>query len=520
MKPNNYDCFFVCFVVLASVFNILLAQNISLSPDEGTHLTLSLFYKDLAANSWNLGFDINRMYEFSTNYLIHYPKLTITYLPMYHLSVALMFSFGLDPIMGRLVSVIYFVLTSAMIYLISIKFLKSRKAGIFSVLLFSLTPTVFDYISKASMDYTAYFFGFLSIFLFLKAMETERKKYYVLSGIASFLVFFSRIFAVFPLLAMVSFVLLFGKKGRIKKLLLVVIPFMVLFVPFAFLYERIGGLEVNQFIIKEAEQMPWVQYNLLAPFYYFFSYGTQTYGLGIIVFLFAFFCLHREIKAGKNMDRNLFFVLWFTFAYIILTYFQNTRYVSYLLMPLIFPAGYYFSRIKIRYAAPFFMILLVIVGWNSYQEAVSTQGFAHAEKEISAYLFSKGGNIGILSEEPVFSSVFIYYMSSSDLNKTVSVYRPCFFYNFLNTSREALVEEMGANGIRNILVARESKGYELLKSIEGRASLEKTFYANNYTFDVYSFKPTVNATKLCNYICVTGYYLCTNSSSPYDLLKE
>lgn len=516
LKLDYYDYFLICFIVLISIFNIYLSYNISLRADEGTHLILSEFYRDLIINSWKLKFNFNKLYEFGINYLIHYPKLTITYLPLYHLNVALLFFLDLDPIFGRLVSIIYFILTSILIYLISINFF-NKKTGIFAVLLFSLSPTVFWAISKASIDYTAFFFCFLAIYLFLKYMRNNEKVYFIYLGIISFLCFFARNFAVFPLLSILSFIVFFRKKERIKKILLIIVPFSILFIPFMFFYIKIGGLGASQSLLKQTEEMPWVQYNLLAPFFYFYNYTIETYGLGIIVFLVAFFYLYKEIKIRKNITRDLFFILWFIFAYIILTYLQNPRYVAYLLMPLIFVTGYYFSKIKLKYTIPFFIIFIIIVGWNSYQDIKTYQKFTNLEKKISKYLYDRGGNIGLLSDDPIYSSVFIYYISSFDTNKTLSVYRPCFFYHFLNKSKDVLVNEMTKNKIKNILVTENSSDYKIIESIKEYIDFNTSFQTDNFTFDVYSVRLENQTQEQCNYICSTNYYLCTNYTSPLEI---
>jgi hypothetical protein len=367
------------------------------------------------------------------------------------------------------------------------------------------------------MDYTAYFFCFLTIYFFFKSIETDKKIYYIFSGISSFLSFFSRIFAIFPLLSIISFIFFFEKKKKFKKMLLVIIPFLILFIPFIFTFYYVKGIEISKSIIKEAREITDVRYDLLMLFFYFYTYTIQTYGLGIIVFILAFFCLYNEIKIKKITRVNLFFLLWLFFAYIILTYFQNVRYISYLLMPLIFIVGYYFSKIKLKYIILFFIAFVIIVAWNSYNEIKTYQKFIQTEKEISKYLFESGGNVGLLSDDPIYSSVFIYYISTFDINKTVTVYRPCFFYNFLNQSKDVLINEMSANKIKIILITRNSKDYKIIENIKEYVDFEKSFYAGNFTFDVYSVRLKDVTQKKCNYICVTGFYLCTDLSSPFDV---
>jgi hypothetical protein len=403
-----------------------------------------------------------------------------------------------------------------MIYLIAVEVFKSKKIGLTAVMLFSLAPTVFTSISQASMDFTAYFFGFLTMYLFIKSLNTQKTYYYISSGISSFLFFFSRIFAIFPIIAMPAYILLFEKKNKLKKILITVIPFLLLFVPFMLFYQKIGGLEIGSIIIKEAEQVPWARYDLLTPFYYFYYFTIQTYGIGIAVFIAAFLYLYRSVKLKENMKASIFFILLAIIAYLVVTYFMNPRYVSYLLMPLIFPAAYYFSKIKLVYLVIFIIALSIISGWNSYTDVLESRPFISTEKVISKYLYDHGGNVGLTSEEPVYSSAFIFYISTLDANKTDIVYRPCFFTDFINKSEGALINEMSKNGIASVLAVRDSKNYWIVDRIRENLTLDQTFYAGNYTFEIYSTNFKSGQQQICNYICVTGYYLCTNHTSPFD----
>jgi hypothetical protein len=97
---NKYDKIFILYLVFLFIFLFLTFEFNSLLADEGTHLLLSAFYKDLIFNILQTrNFSFNHAYEFGIRYLVHYPKLQIAYPPLYHLTTAIVFSlFGLSEI--------------------------------------------------------------------------------------------------------------------------------------------------------------------------------------------------------------------------------------------------------------------------------------------------------------------------------------------------------------------------------------------------------------------------------------
>jgi len=516
IRKRGAEIFLAVYVVLLSAVALFLGMKLPLSFDGGTHMVLSEFYRDVLLNAPRLGFSPHRLYEFGVNYLIHYPKLTITYLPLYHLSMIPFLSLSWDPIAGVLTSVIYFALTSVLIYAIGNMIFKDKKMAIIAVLLFTLSEQIFMYLYYIAVDYSSYFCCFLIIFLFLKALETKKDLYFVLTGVSCFLAFFSRIFAVFPLLSVVAYLALFEKTKKLRSILLVSVPFLLLTAPFLLFYSSVGGLEAGRIVLTEAESLPWTDYGPAAAVFYFIEYAEHTYGVGLAIFAAAAAYLYGLFKRKSFDKENVFLLLWFCSAYLIITYLQNPRYVSYILMPVIFWSSRLFAKLKPAYLVIFLVAFSFAPFFNAYYEVSERGGLAPAGKEISGYLFERGGNIGLLSDEPMPSSVFIYYVSVLDVNKTVFVYRPCFFDSFSNSSEGSLLGEMGKNGITSVVVVR-GKETAAFGAIKQAAQLEKSFNAGNYTFDVYSVKAAGETKQKCNYVCAAGKYFCTDLSSPYDV---
>jgi hypothetical protein len=206
-----------------------------------------------------------------------------------------------------------------------------------------------------------------------------------------------------------------------------------------------------------------------------------------------------------------FLAIWFFYSTPILCWLQNPRYVTYFLLPCFFTLPYYWKKWRGLFLMliMIFLVIFLVQGLNSLAK---NRGFKELQAKISLYAASKGSRIGILSEEPIFSSIYMYWIATNDGNKSYTVWRPCFFVEMENFTRE--VEE---NGIEVIIATKPHKNYPIVNDIKGM-KLERVFKWKGQDIEVFTLKHAKKK-KSCNYICVTRYYICTNLDSPFQVFE-
>jgi len=502
-------------LALLLIAGMWLASNLPLGADEGTHLTLSLFYRDLLTVAPQLGWNAQSLYQFGIAYLVHYPKLTITYLPFYHLTLAPLLLLSTTVMTGRALSLLYMVMTGLLVYWTGRRWFGGPRAGLLAALLFISLPMAWWGAFRVSIDWAAYFLSFASIGAYLYAIEHNRQPYrwYAIAAVIAYLALLSRIFAVFPIVAMMLHAAAWGPRPRLPRLLSLAIPFAVLAIPTLVVFNYFGGLEASSFVTTEAATAPWSVTGPLAPFYYIWIYPLETAGIGLAVIAAALLALR-----DKQNNTDLFLLAWLAISYVALTPFQNHRYAAFILMPIVLFAARWFAALpKARspLVGVLVAILIIIPVWNAYAEAESGREQLAAEKQLAAFIEGNPGNIGVLAEEPIYSSVYIWYAAAADVNKSYSVYRPCFCTAFNSST---LANEIKANGINTIIATRGGPNYGIVAQLTSNRPLMEVAVGNE-TIEVYSIG-NVTQTQSCNHICLTGRYMCTDLSSPFELVRS
>jgi hypothetical protein len=512
MQHYNQRIIFIIFLIITITFGLWAAYNVPLGPDEGTHATLALFYRDLLSAAPTLNWDPQTINEFGINYLIHYPKLTITYLPLYHLTLAPLLAISASIMTGRLLSLAYFALTMLLPYWIGNRYFGGPRSGLLAAVLFASLPAAWWGTYRVSIDWAAYLMCFASIGAYITALNRRDLRWYAAASVLAYFALLSRIFAVFPIVSMLLHAVIWGPRPRAPRLLALAIPFAILAVPTFLAFNYFGGLEASKFVAAEAAEAPWSIGGPLAPFYYIWIYPLETFGLGLLVIAAAALSLRGRIE-----QIDLFLLIWLAISYVALTPFQNPRYVVFILMPVILLAARWFATLpKARWPLVSLLViaLLLIPVWNTYTEVTSGSSQLAAERQLATFINENPGNIGILSEEPIFSSVYIWYASASDPEKLHSVYRPCFFSTFQGVN---MTNETAANGLSTLVATRGGTNYQVLgQLVSGPPAL--SIEVGNETIEVYKIEVTKPA-QICNMICLTNQYLCTNLSSPYELSR-
>ncbi|MFH8039091.1 MAG: hypothetical protein QXJ14_03720, partial [Candidatus Aenigmatarchaeota archaeon] len=91
-KLSNFKIFLILLIIFYLAFLFYLAEKTSVEFDETTHSLLAVFYKDLIKYSIS-HLNFKEIYDYAYSYLVYYPKLSVYYPPLIHLTIAFVFSF-------------------------------------------------------------------------------------------------------------------------------------------------------------------------------------------------------------------------------------------------------------------------------------------------------------------------------------------------------------------------------------------------------------------------------------------
>lgn len=510
IKLQKFDKIFLVYLIVILTFSISTFSLTSLTPDEGTHLLLSLFYRNLVGNIIDTGdFSFSHIYDFGINYLIHYPKLQIAYPPVYHITNGLIFYsiFGINEVAGRLCSLFYGILTFIVFYLI-IKKHSNAKTALLSTMFFSMLPLTLFYTTHAMMDFSSLFWMLMSVYIYMIAHKTKKTKYFGLAGFAAALAALSK--------QMSGFVILFflihsiWKKEKLKNIIILLLFLTIPLIPYIIALTSVGGLEINELVaVKYAfTQHEPTQY--LDPMLWIY-YIYKAVLLEPIVLLFIL-CLVFYIYQKKPHWKQM--LLWFSIFYILLTLIPNKepRFFHFFMIPAYFTAGYYFakfSEIKPKKISNVIIILFLVL-FTAYSVAgLCAYWHQTPVKEMSSYIYNTvpdNGRIFFASEFDDYSSSsgYMFYLASMDNDMKIITYRPCIFYN--KTDQEKL-DILKSNAIYYV-VGKLNNSYANLEGLS--KYLEPVDFGAEPKDGImlYKFKQFKPSQKTCNYICLVEKEYC------------
>jgi len=507
---------FLAFIVIYHTILLYFHSTSSLTPDEPTHFLISMLYREVILNLPKIGFNLNNIFSFGVNYLLLYPKMQITYPPLFHLITGLVsYSIlGVTPFAGRFTSSLFSF--GALVFLfLSVRKLFNDKIAFLTCVLFAFSPYLIVYSGSFMMDTTAYFFVFLSLFIFLIALEKKDYKWFALLGITSFFATMSKRPAILFSIFVVVYSLI--KKVDIKRILVFILVFALLLSPYGFLMYKIGGIDITLHVVQTygSEQGEPGLFSLYNWIYYFNGYFPILIEL-ILLATFAYYIYKKE----KNWKILLLFSLIF---YIGLSIPQNKecRFAQYIFTPMFVIFSYYLIKLKEKLkknAEYYSLILIFFVGYLLLSISVpQTTSFLQNKpiKETSEYIYSnlpEGANIGMISENGRFSSAAIMvYISQLDQEKEVQFFRSCIFNEMsseeiLNFSKENNIYYMVSTKPqipefeKNIQKLLDSNGFELEKTIDEA----KIYRQKNYTHKNIQIRK--------NYICILNKWIYENTT--------
>ncbi len=439
---------FLLLFFLAYTFNINF-----LNGDEGTHLLLSVFYKDLIHYLIKtMDFSFNNAYQYAIRYLVTYPKLQIAYPPLYHLTNVLAFSiFGVSFFISRLINSIYACMSFLVFYLIIKKFFNSKIAFI-STFLFSFSPISVYYSSRVMMDSCVFFWFLLSIYIFILAMKEGKKKYFILTGILVFCATISKqmggiIIFFFSLVLLIKIIL--EKERRIENLKFItvlILSFSLPLLPYLFILYKAGGFEINKIVAIDYAQVQGESTTPLDPKFWLY-YPIELINvksINSLVFLPLFllsFVIYIYNKNSLWKNHLLFFLVFF----IILSLIPNKepRFAQFFLLPTFLTLAYYLNKINkgivlLFLTAYIIITLFIFLPTISYYPVESVVTYVHEN-------IVKNGNVALFSDDtPSHSSVFMWYLNNLDKNKTIRTYRSCIFDD---KNKQQLLQTLEDNNI-------------------------------------------------------------------------
>ncbi|OGI15847.1 hypothetical protein A3K63_00600 [Candidatus Micrarchaeota archaeon RBG_16_49_10] len=498
----KYDGLFLIFLIVYSSIVILTFNFSSITSDEGTHLLLGLFYRDLI--KFILTDGVSGMYDFSINYLITYPKLTIHYPPLYQTLVGITFIFSESIYTARVITLLFSLGSMVFIYKIG-KFLYDEKTGFLSTVFLGFSPPFFFLARSVYPDSASFFFFFISIWFCLLAFKTNKKMYYILYGIVVALGFLTKWTGIFSPLVM-GIYLIFQKNPVNKKLasfkylfisgavcLLLLSPYLIL----AYKLDIFPDLVLRSTIkAGYTEKDPQIN-NLEGWTYYAKKIPVQ---LSVFVSLVAIPALaYFSIKKGKNYELLL---IWIVVVYLLFTLIpnKNVRYSLVILPPFYFALVEVLRKFQREVSLAIIILLITTQAYFSY---ILLDKFNEPIEKVANYIFDKvNGNVGIISENNKFySSAVMFYFAKNDEKRETQLFRPCLFDNKTTSETNNILRE---NNVEYLILVENGDTRNNTYGFEN-ITLEKKF-GSATVYRVNSFEKNDNPR--CTYICVLNGKIC------------
>lgn len=503
---SKTDKVFFAYITVFFIASAFVATFNSLSSDEGTHLLLSLFYKDLITHMISTGdFSFGSAYSYAINYLVHYPKLQIAYPPLYHLTNAFFFSiFGPSSEVGRLVNLAYAVLGFTVFYFLAKEYF-DEKAALVATLLFSLSPFTLFYSNRAWLDYSFIFFFITSLWLFSKAVKTNRNGYFVLCGFATGLALLGKQMGGFLLLFYAAILLLRndGMGPKLKRGLMIFVPFLAIALPYLLILYASGGLNVNAIVASFYANVKGQPTSFLDPMFWLYYFVYTVTAAPFFPLILAGFAYYAYKKRPHWKEMLIFFIVIYVCTSAVPT--KELRFSEAFMLPAYATAGVLLASAKrkiiipIAVAAYFTVSAILLVPTIGYYPVENITGKMMADIPANS-------SIALLSDEdPAFSSVFMWYVALNDRNVTHKVYRPCAFDDMNATDMNKAFKE---NGVYYVVYS-EWSSHKSIDLIRDKLTYLFSETANGLKTDVYNYNEYSSITNSrCNYICLTQEQIC------------
>lgn len=219
--------------VLGFVLRLIAAINLSVAADDMHFVTHAINF-------------------FSSGRLITYDQSSGLWFAFTSIMYKL---FGLTQLTSRLAALLFGSFSILVIYLLSKEFF-SKKVALIAAFLFAIAPFLIKN-TIAEMDVMAMFFVLLAMFLFVKALKTDKLRFFVLSGITLGLAIYTKVYPLLFIPSLLLFFVYFNKKANkkifssknVKKILLFLVLIFIFTLPALthnfLLYQEKGFLDLQ-----------------------------------------------------------------------------------------------------------------------------------------------------------------------------------------------------------------------------------------------------------------------------------
>lgn len=510
------DLFFLIFVLAFFIVSLFLL-NTPPTADEGTHSLIALFFRDLFRDLAKYPtFSFSDIYDYAISYLVHYPKLSLYYPPLLHVTTSFFFGFlEVSFFTARLVVLFFSIGTLLVMYKTIGKFFNKRLALLVTVL-FSIMPMIY-YNSITMMTDIPYMFFFMTaMFFYLTALDSKRKTYFIPAAVFTALAFLTKWNAILILPIIFVYVLL-EKRVLVRYFIMSAVLVLLIISPYLLIVWKAGLITLPYISSLQtsatAKQDP--QFTSVQGWIYYLSVlSKQYFSIPLLIASLGALILY-SVKREKYWK---LFSIWFLTYYIFFTILSNKepRYMIPLVPTLMIPLSFFILSQKSRLAISLSIISVSILLVSAWQLISSTFYYNPDFVSVAKETLKSEGNILVVAEPSWFySSQFIFTLASLDENEKF-VYRAC---SLSSSSPDNLFSNYG---VKYLIVPKPSdRDVDKIELIESLPNLELNKEVSTATTNVfiYTHSDNVSQRQYCNFICLLNTTICTKYIRPADALR-
>jgi len=465
--------------------------------DEGTHTLISIFYKDLITFI-PTHLSVSQIYDYAINYLVHYPKLSIYYPPLFHITGSILFFIKSDYVTLRILSLTLGTLSVIATYFLTMNFTKNKKTSLIASALLATSPLINILSVNALTDNMLLFAGILILYLWYNYIEKDSPNIILLT-LASIVLVFARQQMVLIFVPLFVYALMYKKWKKI------IIPFIIISAFFGAYYLGLYKLGVLQAslsaeVVASYENDP--LFTQIGAWIYYPSAMIFNY-LIFPISIIGFFGMYKWFKSREKWQILLLILFFTNLLFFIFIPNKDIRFVLPIIITLsIASADVLKSVIKkkqyiLAFAIYLIAVLTVFVA-PVYLEKGSSYSFMDQIEKL--------GDVAILSENSNLysSNIMAAYASTSPMDK--SFYRPCAFFDnktLLQNMRYAIVIQPVDENFKEDYT-------NLIDYIKADTNFTKIYSENGtISVDVYENNNHAPLGKNCNYICITQEEICS-----------
>ena len=263
-----------------------------------------------------------------------------------------------DLMLARIEMIIFHLISTALVYLITLRLTKNKLASLFSTLCYGVNYWIVIFLLGTMSDIPAMSFFLICFYFWL----SENKKKYVYAGLFAGLAFMAR----FDVLLLIIPMIFLTPKKRIN-LKYFLVPMLILAIPFEILldvlvFKRLIYVPYEFFYVNFTERLPFRMTAYQNNHFYFLKEFVMSFPLLSFLMLFA-------IPKWRNPALYIFLFLTIAFIFIPLPD-DRIYFVKAIPLVAILASNYvlYFTHRKTIFTDKFFVFLffILIIGINFY----------------------------------------------------------------------------------------------------------------------------------------------------------